>query len=292
MKKYSCDLCGKDFDDRSNLYRHKARKNPCIAPVKVEKLANLQVLTNQLESKTRILEEETKNLKRETTEQKAKITHLEQLLAGQSNKTCGTISNVQVTNGSAEFNNCVLNNNTVLNNTNVNPCCIIKLAPYDQERYDHIDNDEILSILGKETFVKSLTELAEAVYFNPRAPENARWAITDKKGAFGAIEHKHDTNTLIRARPRELIEKNLRCLIDGMSDKFEELRESCTLNEQQNKNYLRYFTMIGDNDFQTEHVDAIKEMAYNSSDFTQGLWRVLHLKIETTEFIKRIPKRK
>jgi len=285
MKQYQCNLCGKIFDDRSNYYRHKKNKNPCIPDGNVETFASLKLQNKELQDTVSELKKQLATTSIPVNNTKVKNNGADcKIKINNAPKT--EIHNAPKT---VNLNNCVLNN---INNVTNQPLTFIQLLPYDKERYDHVRENDMLQILSNDSFTKSLTDLADAVYFSSKAPENMRWCVTDKHSALGATEYNHQDNKLHKANAKDVIVKNLRCLIDGMSDKFEDLRELCTFTAQQDKIYHRFFTLIGNEDgFTTEHINAVKDVAYDSRNFVQGHWEKLRLQHDIKSFQKNAPRR-
>lgn len=185
------------------------------------------------------------------------------------------------------YTNCNIQNNQ---NNNKNLNFSIKFAVAYKERYDHIPNDEVMHILDQKEFTKSLRDLVDTVAFNPKAPENMTWCVNDKTAEYGALEYNFESNTIVRGKANDVITKKLQAIIFGMSDIFEDLRndDKHPFNEQQNKNYLRYFNMIGQDDFRKEEIDTIKICAYDRRNLPKVVWERFNIGIEANKLNPRI----
>lgn len=276
MKEYKCETCGKKFDVRQSHWRHiHQKKKPCVPNAS-------ELEFREAEDKSRLLELEVKTLQQKLAARESD--NLEETISSVVKKQLLTV--IEEKNGNeqkpatAVFNNCVINTLNQ-NNKNKNLNFSIQLAPHDKERYDHISNDQILHILSNDDFTNSVGDLAEAVYFNPKAPENIRWCVTDNEAQYGAIVYNQESCTLQRAMTKNVITKNLMCLVMGLSDKVEEVRNTNVFTAQQAKNYSRFYDMIGIDDFEQKHINKIKERAYDSRDFTQAFWGQIRLRLET-----------
>jgi len=284
MKDYVCTKCKKQFDHRQSYYYHINKKIPCDRTMdKQEHECQMKKLQEEKESEIAVLQ---KLVETKTVPQNLPAVAVPPVLS----PVFSSVVPAAVPASGATFNNCivgnVVNQNIVqqkLSNKNLN--FKICLAPHYEERFNHISDDEVLEILNNDNFSKSIANLTEAVYFHPKAPENIRWCIDDQKSHFGALEYSHETNSLHRAVPSEVISKNLQSLIFGMSDRFEELRENNVFNVQQANNYNRYFNLIGLDEFRIEDIAGIKDKAYEARAYTKSLWDRLGL----TETKAKIP---
>jgi len=291
MKEYKCNVCGKVFTDRRYFYAHANNKKPCIDKKKLQELHDSQqseaLKTLIFETKVKTLEEEKKKLEelydKEKKQKEDEIVRLTKLVEGiQEIKTVIQKNyDVDPVATPTTFNNCTIQNNINQNlNKNKNLNFSIQLAPNEKERYNHISNDQLLHILSNDDFTNALGDLTEAVYFNPKAPENMRWCVTDKNAQYGAIEYNHEADILQRTATNAVISKNLIHMIYGMSDIVEELRNTCHFDDRQAKNYSHFYDMIGLDTFELKHINIVKEKAYDSRSFVKALWEKLQLNLE------------
>jgi len=295
MSQYQCDLCGKTFEDRSNLYRHKHKKKPCVAANdNVETFATIRLARNKLEESKNKLEEKVAELEQLLAIKDSIVAIQDSILAnGRTTNNIGpNATNATIVNGAAVINNAPVINNLIINNSNF-PALpkVIELASYENEKYDHISQRELLDVLSQEDFTKSLSQLAILVYFDSRAAENARWCVTDKHSHLGAVEYKFDSKTLRREQPKNVATDNLRCMLIGMADRFEFLREAHTLTDRQNRNYRQFYGLLGRDDFDAKHLNVMKDTAYDNRKVTQGVWDYLKLRESTTTYVEHVPKK-
>ena len=279
MKDYTCSICKKHFEYRSNYYRHiKNKKKSCIPNDKIEILEGQYVIDNNklkfFETKVKTLEEENNRLKK---------------IVDNINPTK---DNIKIVDNTTNYSNCIVNQQSN-NNLNKNLNFSVKLTPNEEERFDHIPREQMLQILNNNDFTESVGDLVDAVYFNPLAPQNMKWCVTDKGTYFGAIEYNSETNTLIRSSPtNDIITKHLQNLLYGMTDKLNDLRSSSALSQQQDLNSNRFYDMVGQESYKMEYINKIKDKAYEGRNFTRALWDKLDLSIEKTQLTLRVNKSK
>jgi hypothetical protein len=270
MKDYTCSVCKKHFEYRSNYYRHiKNKKKSCIPNDKIEIFEDQYVIDNSkiqfYETKVNTLHEEINRLKK-------------------------IIDNIN-TNPTKDNINIIDPNKTtyvVKQNLNFN----IELTPNKKVHFDHIQKEEMLQILNNNDFTELVVELVDTVYFNPLAPQNMKWCVTDKGKYFGAIEYNSETNTLIRSSPtNDIITKHLQILFYEIIDYLNNLR-SLLLTDQQNVNLDILHDMVGQESYKMEYINKIKDKAYEGRNFTRALWDKLDLSIEKTHLTLRVNKSK
>lgn len=294
---YECEDCGTKFPRKSNYRRHVESKRLCIPKDKYNK-QKLELKMDK--SRLQYFQTTVVKLKKENEKKEDEIVRLKKML----NKI-DTISDkidianrkIDLTNEKLEeandklvldkfnsaYNNCVINNNNNNNNLNFS----VKLAPENCSRFDHISKQQMLHILNNEVFENSVGDLAEAVYFNPKAPENMTWCVTDKTAQFGALEYNPENHTLIRKMTNKVITKNIQNMLFGMTDILEELRLTCSFNERQGMNYTRFYNMVGSHSFKIEYINNVKERAYSGRNFAKALWDQLQVTLEKTDLNHR-----
>lgn len=289
-KDYVCDLCNKHFSDRSNYYKHtKNNKRSCLSVEECRKLKVNETKLHYFEDKTSQLEEDCEKLQEECERLQSLITNgivevkNELVDIKKQNEFIEDIIESKQTGFYTAYNNCVVNNS---NNKNMN--FSIKFTNNEKERLDHIPKEQMLYILDQEDFAISIGDLVEAVYFNPKAPENIKWCITDKNAKLGALEYNHESNTIVRKMTRSVIIKNLQSILFGMTDVLDDLKNTCSFNQQQGINYSRYFDMVGAITFKEEYIKVIKERAYADRNFAKALWDKLQIALEKTDVGVRV----
>lgn len=179
-------------------------------------------------------------------------------------------------------NNYIINH---LENNNNNLNFNIKFSEARKEKLDHISKEEMLHILNEEDFDTSVVEYVGSVYFNPKAPSNCKWCITDLTSKSGALEYNHESNTITRKETKEVITRNLQNALFSMSETLEELRETKSFTDQQGINYNRFYNIMCRSEFHPSCINKLKELAYRSRTYIQALWG--HLDIEHEKEIER-----
>ena len=285
MKDYTCDRCKKKFEHRQNYHRHLKNKIVCISN---EKVSELEEGSKQNLQKLTFYEKKLKTLEEQNQEKELEIDRLKKLVEGIHDMKDNIKIIEQKIDHTPKYNNCVVNQQ-LNNNANKNLNFSIKLAPNEKERFDHIPKEQMLQILNNIDFTESVGDLVDAVYFNPKAPENMKWCVTDKGSYFGAIEYNSESNTLIRSKPtNDIITKHLQNLLYGMSEQLNDLRSTSSLSDQQDLNSDRFYDMMGQESYKIEYINKIKDKAYDGRNMTKALWDKLELSIEKTELTLRI----
>jgi uncharacterized C2H2 Zn-finger protein len=288
---YRCQLCGKTFKHYPNYWKHvKKKKTSCITREETLKINNELTMDK---SKLSYYEHRVKLLEQQKQDQESEISRLRQMMGTFGDEFDEIKNNIKTIEGKIDegqelmvstkftsaFNNCIINSQ---NNDNKNLNFSVQLANPEKERMDHISRQQMLYILNNEDFDESVGDFAEAVYFNPKAPENMKWCITDRTAQYGALEYSFETNSLVRKLTNKVIEKHLHNAFFGMTDLLEELRATCGFNERQGINYTQFYNMIGKGSFKPEHITIVKDRAYSGRNFVKALWQNLHLSIDKT----------
>ena len=300
-KIYNCTICGKIYQNGSGLRKHKKKTTSCIPVEKLNKLTIEKVITE-----TR-LEETVKKLLEENQKKESEIVRLRNLMENNLVKDVQDIKNnlvkdvqdikdkitdvdnkieMSTVTGSTAFNNCLINNNNQ-NNQNKSLKFSIKLAQKDKERFDHIPAEQMLYILDQEDFSHSIADLVQAVSFNPKAPENMTWCVNDKTAESGAIEYNSELNVLMKNSTASVISKNVQNILFPVTDILKEIEKTSTFNLQQNKNFARYFNMLGEETIKKEYINSIRERAYDKRGLCKALWDHLHIRLHTEKINQR-----
>lgn len=297
-KNYKCNTCGYNTKDKSNYNKHFKRKSSCVPQKKVNGLTKDKDIADTklifYKEKTKVLENECKKKQMEIVKREKEIERLYNLLEHKLENNNSMVKaqlervveklDTQTSFNSAN-NNYLINNshNNVLNN-NYN----VILAPLTKERYDHITQERMLHILLIPNHNDLIAELINAVYFDPRAPENWSWCVNDKKSKEGSLEFNHDTNTLIRQDTDTLITKRLKAVVYGIGDMMEELNLTNSLNDTQAFNYHKLVNMVGMMEYDKAYIKAIQDVAFEGRQFPHALWCRLGYGIETKTFVAKI----
>ena len=314
-EKYKCDLCYKVYQDSTGLRRHKAGKKKCVEielQIMIEKeKENIKKILEEKEKETKkILDEKEKETKKILDEKEQEIIRLRNLMENKLTKDVQEIKNKIIENNLTNeeikdkltvvdskieaTNNANINYNYNMTQNNKNDNKKLKfniqLAPGNKERLDHIPVEQILSILDQEDFGHSIADLVQAISFNPKAPENMTWCVSDKTSELGAIQYNEETNMLIRDTPTNVITKNLQNILFPVTDILRdlELKTSLKLNPQQNKNSDKYFDMLGQDSYKKEYIKCIKDRAYDKRGLCKALWDHLEIGLEVVKSKKRI----
>ena len=299
VKIYKCDLCSKIYQNRSGLRKHKIKPKSCL-PDNV--LIQHAINSTRLEETVKKLLEENEKLKQETVrklEENEKLKKENEIIRLQSMSdiktdvkiikdellNVGSKIELATNNSVTAFNNCVIQNN---NNDNKKLKFSIKLADNEKERYDHIHEDELLYILDQEDFSDSIADLVQAVSFNPKAPENMTWCINDKKAEQGAIEYDPELNMLIKNSSTTVISKNLQTILFPVTDMLKVIQPKNTFTKHQNRNYDRYFDILGQDTFKKEYINCIRDRAFDKRGLCKALWEHLDIGLHSNKIKNKL----
>jgi hypothetical protein len=303
LDKYKCQICFKQYQDRTGIRRHKLSKK-CDVRIenKIEQLVQTALDNKNIENVLEIKNNEIKKLIEEKENESKKVLEQQNEIIRLRTLMESNLKNVQdikeeiiekITENNQEIKEKIIessggiNNNTnynlTQNNNNKKLNFNIQLAPNEKERFDHIPHAQMLCILDQKDFSNSIADLVQAVSFNPKAPENMTWCINDKQGDQGAIKYNPDLNILIRDSSTDVITKTVQNILFPATDMMKELTK---LNTQQNQNCARYFNMLGNDSIKKEYVNSIKERAFSKRGLCKALWEHLEIGLETKK-IKR-----
>jgi hypothetical protein len=250
-----------------------------------EELKQKEILTQKLlkekEIESKLLEEKEKEIVRLRNLMNNNLSDIKEQIkeTNISNKELkNEIMNVsdKIESTSNVYNN-NQNYNLTQNNDNKKLNFNIQLSQKEKERFDHIPVAQMLCILDQKDFSRSIADLVQAVSFNPKAPENMTWCVSDKRVESGAIEYNHELNVLTKNSTTSVITQNLQNILFSATDIFKEIETTSTFNHQQNQNYDRYFNLLGELDIKKEYINSIKEVAYDKRGLCKALWE--HLQI-------------
>jgi hypothetical protein len=274
MKDYVCLLCNKMFDTRQKYWNHNHRKKPCvdnkIVIEKSEYELTTKILADKLEEKDKNLEEKDKNLE----EKEKEINNLKEKIE--------FLKVIHEQRNQIEYQNYYdLSSNNHINNTIINPIGMdsllkIPYAKHEEETLNHIPPKVFFEILNCENVKDTIPQLMRAIYFNPKAPENCRWAIFDKKAKNGAFEYNHDTDGIIVQNSEYTIEQNIQSVLSRVIQILDTLKHAHGFTQQQQLNYNKIYDLFGSY-INPGVLNNVKSMAYNNSGLPKSFWK--HMKL-------------
>jgi hypothetical protein len=204
--------------------------------------------------------------------------NIEYAIQKTSEETKNRIDEIQLNNNTFySTQNQILINDSVDNNKN--NYFSLSLNPEGHEQLNHITKDLMMKILDHNRFNDSMKNLIAAVFFHPLAPRNMTWCVNDSTAQFGALEYNRETNSLIRKKTTNVINKNVQNIMFRIVDLLEELRMSKTFNEDQIRNCNKMFNMIG-NELEQNCVSEIKETAFKNRGLTKAIWNHLDIMVD------------
>jgi hypothetical protein len=254
---YLCSLCNKEFKNRSRLWEHKHKKTSCVPTDKIV------LEKTDYEETTKMLEEKDK----EIINLKEKL-ELFKVIHEQRNQI--------------EYQNYYDLSNHI-NNTIINPIgmdCLLKIpySKYEEETLNHIPPTMFFEILNCKDVKDTIPQLMRAIYFNPKAPENCRWAIFDKKAKNGAFEYNHDTEGIVVQNSEYTIEQNIQSVLSKVIQILDTLKQVHGFTPQQQQNYNRIYDLFGS--YMNQGVlNNVKNMAYDNSGLPKSFWKHMKLPI-------------
>jgi len=262
-KTYSCPLCQSDFSNYKCYWQHSQKKNACVTREKY-----LEIHEELKRDKDRI-----KTFENTIKKKNEELRQLSYQLS------VANTSNLSITNIDQSTN---IDRSTNIQNTNIgqihnhNNQIVLKPINVEEEKTDHIRDDQLLAILSTSNFDLVLRELVHAVYFDLRAPRNCRWGVYDKNAQYGALEYDSETQYLVRRLTGPVINNNVRNMVDKVNDAIDSLRTRHTLTAVQDRNAIKIFTAIGV-DLEPGQINGIKQTAYENRDYTKGIWHGMRI---------------
>ncbi len=244
VKKYYCNVCNKNFNDRSNKWKHEKK---CTV--------NNDNKIEQLEEKNKILEDTINELKKQVSsilQEKGKIHH----------KTLQKINN-QLTNNIN--NNGNINNGKIINNT------YVKFGDVDYQRI--LDNKQVKHILNQQFM--SLEESIKLVHFNKDLPEYNNVFITNMRDDIGYIFNGKE---FISIKKNEMLNELIDSHVKEINLSLEKHKNN--LNEKYVTRLEKFLDMLNDDDtkftdqnnqrtypsYKAYKINSLKLLIYNSSD--------------------------
>jgi hypothetical protein len=269
MKEYICKVCKKEFKSYKRWWEHNNKIKPCeenVQKIIIEK-SDYDMTAKQLEEKDKAIEES-----------KQEILHLKEKLE--------FLKVIHEQRNQIEYQNYYdlsTNNNHHINNTIINPIGMDSLLKipynkYEEETLNHIPPTMFFEILNCENVKDTIPQLMRAIYFNPRAPENCRWAIFDKKAKNGAFEYNHDTDGIVVQNSEYTIEQNIQSVLSRVIQILDTLKQVHGFTQQQQLNYNKIYDLFGSY-MNPGVLNNVKTMAYNNSGLPKSFWKHMKLPI-------------
>lgn len=242
---YECQQCGKCFDKKREMVRHKANKNGCISEELEFSKGTIYCKYCQKTFSTH------RSLKRHITNPNS-VCFFKDELKGMIGPNIGQL---------------VINNNQTINQTNNQ---LIQIVPSGKEYIGHITRPRLLELLDTN-FDNVLKELMRLIYFSKEAPQNQRWCIMYPKEEFGSLEYNNETNTVEKKSTDQVINKQFDNMMDLMSPLINEIMTENELGKlpltpAQERNCDMFYQLYGTTDLYEDYPRYFKSilmMAYN-----------------------------
>ena len=240
-KLYKCFLCEKQFNDRSNYWKHiNNTKRACVSSAKVAEIL-----------------EKSKCQETKISKQNEEISKLSELVTKlQPNVTI---------NG--DYNQIFNNNNTYQQMLDLD----FQFTLPENERLDHISDQRMLGIVNNPDFNTVLKELVAAVYFDHLAPQNWRWCVNDKDAQYGAMEYDSESHRIATRMTSTVINNHIRNVIDRVVEVVEGLQKVHEFNSVQNRNTTKLFGLIGV-ELSPAQLKCVRERAYAARNIVKPFW--------------------
>ncbi len=295
MVLYICDVCKKEFKQKSHLDNHKKRKFPCEKFEEAIQLKNpLDHLKNHnLIKATEDLEENqcefclkkfstSSNCKRH---QKTCVEKQKQQYASEEERSNREM--IKALQQKIELmmekigtgNNSMINNNTLnMNNCNNTQNITFKLNPYGEENLDRLLAKKSMFPIMRNFNFASVTKLIDDIHFNDRLPENMNIYIPNIKNGYVAVYNGEDWNLMNQDEfIRKLIEDKYYILEDFYNSNVEELDK---LKYKDSMAYERFIDFLDRLD-EPEYGDRMKE------DAKLLLYNKKHMALHTKAQLKK-----
>lgn len=268
MKEYTRKLCNKEFDNRTKYWHHTHRKTLCVPKeIVIDEL-------NDQKGKIKLYQKENEIFKEQNQIYEEKLKSLsEELELVKENMIFQNQQKIIY-----EFNDYSnrLSTTTNINNIGIDGLFKIDISKPDEERLDHIPKELYLEILKCKNLNETMTQLARAVYFNPRAPENYRWCIFDKKAKMGAFEYDHISNGICTKDTAAVIETNMQNVMAKVLTIMDKIKETTPFTHKQIRNYNDLYSAFG-TEIENDVINNIKDLAFNDRDLPRVMWKQLNI---------------
>jgi hypothetical protein len=270
MKEYICPLCEKQFNTRQRYWDHTHRKTPCVSNEIILQKKQLELTNKKLEEKDKKLEETTEKYEKEVSDLKEKLEFLK-VIHEQRNQ-------IEYQNYYDLSNNINNTNNTIINPIGIDSLLKIPFTKPEEETLNHIPPKVFLEVLNCENVKDTIPQLMRVIYFNPKAPENCRWAIFDKKAKNGAFEYNPDTDGIVVQNSEYTIEQNVQSVLSKVIHILDTLKKVHGFTDQQQLNYNKIYDLFGTY-MNQGMLNNVKTMAYNNSGLPKSFWKHMKLPI-------------
>jgi len=141
----------------------------------------------------------------------------------------------------------------------------------------------MLHILNQPDFLTSLSELVQAVSFNPKVPENMIWCVSDHRSEYGAIKYKHILNAFTKTSTKCVVKKKLQNILFNTTAILKIIKMTTVFNYQQYQNYLEYIALTDKNHIDKIYIKCVKMCAYNNRLLCKTLWEHLNISLYERE---------
>ena len=288
-KMWTCLICNSQFDEYKKYWFHtNKRKTACITSSEcktiVKEKEHIEKQCNQLsyiaEERKRIIERKEKEIK-----------FLKSLLEKENTNIKAITDSIDTLKTSIN-----LKDDTIVslddipwynNNIQKNTICLVDLKRPNHERFDHITDNDMLCILNHNDFNDTLQDLTSLVYFHPKAPENFKWCIFDRKAKIGALEFNHETNTLLFKDSNDVVNTNMKNVIYKITGMLEKLEKDSDFNPVQRRNCNFLVDKVG-NEFTPDQIKHMKEAGYQRRHLPRAVWYSLNVDMAKSPFIEKL----
>ena len=241
VKIYICSICNKNFNDRSNKWKHEKK----CKETNQNEIENLKNTINEMKEQIATILKE-----------KGKIHH--KTLQKINNQLTNNINNQLTNNGQ-------INNGKIINNT------YVKFGDVDYQRI--LDNKQVKHILNQQFM--SIEESIKLIHFNKDLPEYNNVFITNMRDDIGYI---FNGTEFISVKKNEMINELIDSHIKEINLSLEKHKNN--LNQKYVSRLEKFLDMLNDDDtkftdqnnhrtyssYKAYKMNSIKLLIYNSSD--------------------------
>ena len=257
---YICELCKREFKQKSQLVNHNKRKNPCVSK-NIELLCGYCGLS--FVNKYSLKRHETKNCKKQSTNnleiiykelleqfkiQNDKIIQLE----NENKKIKEKLSKTKI-NTTINSNSNNNNNNNITNNNYIN------IVAFGKEDISFITKNDWIQIMNQKYM--SVKHLVEKIHFNEAQPQNSNIYISNLKDNYGMY---YNGNKWIIEKKDDLLTNIIDTKTDCLEEKFYEIIDE--LPKKLKDKFQEFLDTNDDDNYLNKIKEEIKLMLYNKKD--------------------------